>query len=1543
MRSFACSMLALPFLLCAVRCLAADPVLVSDGPRAVLNLDGAWEVLPNQGLEFHSPPAAEGWKTEAVPQPASPSINTIRGPYMPAIDDLVNKDGSGFKQTEKIAAWYRRRFSFAAADLAGRRAYLVFHGAAFRSTAWLNGKELGTSVQCAVPFEYDVTATLKPGENEVLVGLTGREGITDVKNRCYVTPCNGMMAGLWGSVTLELRPAVAVEDVFVRTSVKNKRLEMDVTVRNSGAESQTVRPAAVVVDGDGVPQCTLDGDPLTVAPGQAQTVTLTKDWIAPRLWSPETPLLYFARTSLITGDTTMDRTTTRFGFREFEIRGKDFFLNGVRTVLVRNSMLTALGAEFQQGFHNVRGDVGHPFNCVRLHIGQDNTDLLDACDQFGMMAVPESSFSWVDDYPSEKKQAWLANTKEYYRRWIRLHRNRPAVIMWSMCNETYWDNRRPEDMAVADELLAVVRENDPTRPQQGDGESSWDGRLPVINIHYPEGEAGDIRREFPNSGIVVPNDLWWLKTDGLNQGWRAGFKWDRPLVMGEYWDRSGGPEGQSSYIGDSVFDWEQWRFPSSPREVGETDYVATVQKSTDYYRMMGVAGLNPWYGNRELFLRPVDVRPIDYYPNWFSGETAVRKAVVLNDSQSDYYELHLQCWLRIGDQTVWTGKVNCGVPPGTSKTYDVRVSCPSVAAVTPARLVVSLLYWAGGGYHELSRFEETLYVMPKASLAGLDASGVVLLDSTGRTQKALSSMGLDLPTAKGLTTDSLTKARLVIIGEDTDCSPYAETLRSFAADGGRVVVLRQENWRPPSPELPEADPDHAASMAWVRAPDHPVIAGLSEAQMRWWRPDHLVCKRTFHKPTTGRFRILLDCGGRYGMEWTPLSEVFAGKGMYLVTQLSLVDRMEVEPMAAELLGRMIRYALANTPATPRALRLLAGTNEALKKTLAACSVVTKEGMQRDGPVLLDGSQELTAQDMASLHGVLDAGGTLWLHRFTPDTIRKVAELFPFAPQLAAFDKTIQAGALRPINPVVAGLGSFDLYWTRVDTGSRLDIFQDGQPTAKLGEYVLQLPSIEAGQELVSPALLVRVPVGKGAIFFDNLWWEDAFGAESGKVSRIVSTLVTSLGGDVKIEAEPEYAYFHVDLRPYVNMGYYDPLAGDGKGGWTDQGTNDMRFFLINHTGRAGGIEGAPEVATEPWPEMARLGGRPFWLVDPTKGEHKGVITLRGGDHCPTLPGAVKGIRVGQRADRLWFLHAACWAIADKEHTEIGRYVIHYQDGTTATMPLRYGLELQDWWNPGPLPRSTVAWTGKNLMTSPIGIYMTPWDNPNPEQRIDTIDLVGNLTSTQIVLLGITGGVAQGAQAERVLSRWSLSEAAGGSVPNAVADGPALQLSKNAPAAFSEEGHAGLHFSGGQSLSGNPRGIPAFRVQEPFSLEMTIAVDKPPVGYMGGLFQCMQYMKSGFRLVYYQNMKLGVEIFPGGDKGAYVSGQTALQPGRFYRVRLQFDGKHAQLYLNGKLDGSVETPPPAAGARELQIGSASGKDYNLEGAIEEIVIRAPAVP
>ncbi|MBI5832087.1 MAG: hypothetical protein HZB16_07235, partial [Armatimonadetes bacterium] len=647
-----------------------------------------------------------------------------------------------------------------------------------------------------------------------------------------------------------------------------------------------------------------------------------------------------------------------------------------------------------------------------------------------------------------------------------------------------------------------------------------------------------------------------------------------------------------------------------------------------------------------------------------------------------------------------------------------------------------------------------------------------------------------------------------------------------------------------------------------------------------------------------------------------------------------------EPLAGEMLARLVRYGLATVPPTARPMRLLAGTNEVLRATLAACSVVTTPGLDGDGPILVDGSQTLTDADLAKLKAQLAAGGVVWLHGFAPEALAKLAGLFPAAPRLVPFDKCTQGAAVRQTHAWAGGLSSFDLYWTRVDLGFRGDPWRNGQVTAKLGDYTIELPSLEAGRPLTSPNFLSRLPVGPGAVLLDTLAWEGAYGAETAKVSRLVDTLTSTLGGDVRLAAEREYSYFPVDLAPYANMGYYDQTAGDGKGGWTDQGQNDMRFFLTNHLGRAGGIEGAAEVNREPWPAEVRLAGRPFKLADPTKPPGKGVIALRGGQHAPTLPSEVKGIRVGGLAERLWFLHTACWAVAEGNNAVIGRYVIHYEDGTSTVMPLRYGLELKDWWDPAPLSGSQVAWTGRNLMHSPIGLWVTPWENPNPDKAIATIDFIGDLTQTQLVLLGITGGVSQGGAKERLAAQWRLADAADGKVANRVDGGPPLSFGQKPPTAYTSAGHAGLHFDGGQSVGAESKPIPALTSGGPFSLEMSLAAEKPPAGYMGGLFECMKYRNAGFRLVYYQNMKLGVEIFTGPEKAAFLTGPTVLQPGRFYRVKVVFDGQRAQLLLDGKLEASVDTPPPAGCDSGLRVGQAAGDRYDLVGVVEEISLRTP---
>jgi beta-galactosidase len=222
---------------------AARAQLVSNGPRATLNLNGEWQTAPTAGLDFQYPPPAQGWLSEKVPHERATLINTPGGPYMMPVRQHFNEAGTAWKNPDKMAAWFKRDFAFPANALAGRRAVLHFHGMAFRSDTWFNGQKLGTSVLGQVPIEYDVTSLLKPGAtNQIVVGLAGREGIIDLANKTYIAPGSGVQAGIWGDVELRLMPAMNIDDVFIKTSVREKRIDLEVTLANGSTAAHTVRP-----------------------------------------------------------------------------------------------------------------------------------------------------------------------------------------------------------------------------------------------------------------------------------------------------------------------------------------------------------------------------------------------------------------------------------------------------------------------------------------------------------------------------------------------------------------------------------------------------------------------------------------------------------------------------------------------------------------------------------------------------------------------------------------------------------------------------------------------------------------------------------------------------------------------------------------------------------------------------------------------------------------------------------------------------------------------------------------------------------------------------------------------------------------------------------------------------------------------------------------------------------------------------------------------------------------------------------------------------
>ena len=234
----------------------------------------------------------------------------------------------------------------------------------------------------------------------------------------------------------------------------------------------------------------------------------------------------------------------------------------------------------------------------------------------------------------------------------------------------------------------------------------------------------------------------------------------------------------------------------------------------------------------------------------------------------------------------------------------------------------------------------------------------------------------------------------------------------------------------------------------------------------------------------------------------------------------------------------------------------------------------------------------------------------------------------------------------------------------------------------------------------------------------------------------------------------------LDLRPFVNRGFEDTAAGDGTGGWTDQGPkNDLRFTQF------GRVECA---------------GVPMDIIRWDYNDGRTCLVL-GSKNSPGCPDEVRGIPVGTRAVALYFLQAAAWANHSLE--EICRYIVRYRDGSTASIPIRDGIETGDWFwvrrdtetpsgdrdNPTPEDRlHAIRWSRQTpvlfekFQRVPLdrravrgwinpdgkGFYLWRWRNPHPEKIIESLDIVSAGKAQIPILAAISAELPEPKQASR---------------------------------------------------------------------------------------------------------------------------------------------------------------------------------------------------
>ncbi|MGD2174826.1 MAG: glycoside hydrolase family 9 protein, partial [Candidatus Brocadiaceae bacterium] len=200
-------------------------------------------------------------------------------------------------------------------------------------------------------------------------------------------------------------------------------------------------------------------------------------------------------------------------------------------------------------------------------------------------------------------------------------------------------------------------------------------------------------------------------------------------------------------------------------------------------------------------------------------------------------------------------------------------------------------------------------------------------------------------------------------------------------------------------------------------------------------------------------------------------------------------------------------------------------------------------------------------------------------------------------------------------------------------------------------------------------------------------------------------LIAATGPPAWAARDPHF----VDLSGAATTGLEDDgIRDNGAGGWTDEGINDMYL----------------------WPPLP-LGendynGFPFRVIDPAENDGRSVLILRGQKRCRDKPIEAEAEVPGVTGRYVFLMQNAAADVGGPPNYRVATYTIIYADGTRVKIPIRSGLEIQNWWlskNKNDL-RKGLRWPvhyGQNVYTQKwnarIGVWVTRWENPHPDKPI----------------------------------------------------------------------------------------------------------------------------------------------------------------------------------------------------------------------------------
>lgn len=374
----------------------------------------------------------------------------------------------------------------------GRRKVLHFDGADSCFFAWLNGKFIGMSKDSRGATEFDVTDIANAGKNELTVLVTKWCDGTYLEDQDQ-----WYLPGLSRSVYIYSTAKHYIADVFARSTInadyKTGRLkvEMFAGLTPSGPATLPTFNGFVLPPEEGWTLQVRLFDPKGNAVWEKPEIAeLNRKWhpekcfergiIATanpyrifteidvelpdvRQWSAETPDLYTVTVELVSRDGTVHEAIGfRVGFRRYEIRNREFLVNGKKVLIFgvnrhEHHETKGKAVPYETAKLDVELIKRFNFNAVRTSHYPSAPEFYDLCDEYGLYVIDETNLethAYYDDLTNDPR--WATGYVDRAVRNFERDKNHACVYAWSLGNES---GVGPNHAAMA----GYIRFRDPSR------------------------------------------------------------------------------------------------------------------------------------------------------------------------------------------------------------------------------------------------------------------------------------------------------------------------------------------------------------------------------------------------------------------------------------------------------------------------------------------------------------------------------------------------------------------------------------------------------------------------------------------------------------------------------------------------------------------------------------------------------------------------------------------------------------------------------------------------------------------------------------------------------------------------------------------------------------------------------------------------------------------------------------------------------------------------------------------------------------------------